>query len=352
MIILGIETTCDETGVGIVKDGREVLSNVVASSAVMHKKFGGIVPEVAAREQARTVIPCVRQALRQAGCKLLDIDAFAVANGPGLVGSLLAGVETAKTLAFVCEKPLFAVNHLVGHVYANWVNQDHSAEIIDHRKKKSTMNYELRTPNFPLVALIVSGGHTDLILMLYHGKYKWLGGTRDDAAGEAFDKVARFLGLGYPGGPEIERMASSYKLEVTSYKFPRPMINEDNFDFSFSGLKTAVVNLVHGSQSTVYSKEEIACTFQDAVVDVLVEKTIKAAKKYNAKSIVVGGGVAANELLRSRFKVDGSRIGIPVYFPKKGLSVDNGAMIAAAAFYQTNFTDPLIIQAEPGLHFA
>lgn len=346
MVILGIETTCDETGVGIVRDGREVLANIVSSSADLHKKYQGVVPEVAAREQVKVIIPVIEEALGEAR-KISNLDAIAVAHGPGLVGSLLIGVETAKTLAVVFGKPLIGVNHLVGHVYANWLASNP------------------KLPSFPLISLIVSGGHTDLILMKGHQKYQWLGGTRDDAAGEAFDKVARVLGLGYPGGPEVEAIASKYQILDTRYqipKFPRPLINEDNFDFSFSGLKTAVVNfagkhLRGGVKPTSGPHLEgevisaIAYEFQKAIVDVLVIKTIRAAKKFGAKSIVVGGGVAANGELRSQLAVHGSQINIPVYFPPKNLSVDNGTMIAAAAFYQKSFVDPLEISADPGLFF-
>src|SRR3989344_862975 len=212
-----------------------------------------------------------------------NIDAIAVAHGPGLIGSLLIGMETAKALAIAWDKPLVPVNHLVGHVYANWIKQDLSTEIIDHRKNNPTMNYDLRTPNFPIVALIVSGGHTDLVLMTGHGKYRLLGSTLDDAAGEAFDKVARVFGLGYPGGPEIERLASqisNIKNQKSKIELPRPMIGSKSFDFSFSGLKTAVVNLVDSSQLTVDGKAKVAAEFQQAVVDVLVATTVKAAQKF------------------------------------------------------------------------
>lgn len=350
MIILGIESTCDETGVGIVQDGVAVLANVVASSAAIHKKYGGVIPEIAAREQVSSIIPVTQEGLHRARLTFGDVDQLAVAFGPGLLGSLLVGVEAAKTLAIVFTKPLVAVNHLIGHVYANFVREISNL------------------PQFPIVALIVSGGHTDLLLMKGHGEYRWLGGTRDDAAGEAFDKVARILGLGYPGGPEVEKVASQSldKLRMTLskskgqsqsikskrfFKLPRPMIGEDNFDFSFSGIKTAVANLVHSRQFTVYSKSEIAHEFQEAIVEVLAKKTIRAAQKFRAKSIVVGGGVAANSVLRSRLTVGGSRLRIPVFSPPKDLSIDNGVMIAAAAFWQKNFADPLILQADPTLHF-
>ncbi|MEK7561927.1 MAG: tRNA (adenosine(37)-N6)-threonylcarbamoyltransferase complex transferase subunit TsaD, partial [Patescibacteria group bacterium] len=324
MIILGIETTCDETGVGIVKNGREILANVVASSAAIHKKYGGVVPEIAAREQVRSIIPVTQEGLHRARLTFSDVDQLAVAFGPGLLGSLLVGVEAAKTMAIIFAKQLVPVNHLVGHVYANWL-------IVESRflKKSSsqfteekTVNRQLKTvnlPQFPIVALIVSGGHTDLILMDGHRDYKWLGGTRDDAAGEAFDKVARILGLGYPGGPEVERVARQFTLRQAqgntersrsitvdplreasrsrlTVRLPRPMISEDNFDFSFSGIKTAVADKLSLRSSSlnpstssglgtaglrVKSLElretdtaQIAYEFQNAITDILVVKTL------------------------------------------------------------------------------
>src|SRR3990167_2931683 len=358
MKILGIETTCDETGAAVVKDGRLVLSNITASSANLHEKYGGVVPEVAAREQIKVIIPVIEEALIKASQILnskheilnksqkskiqnwakKNIDAIAISHGPGLIGSLLIGVETAKSLALAWEKPLIGVNHLVGHIYANWISLDNK-------------------PKFPLIALIVSGGHTDLILMRKHGDFKLIGTTLDDSAGEAFDKVARLLGLGYPGGPEIERLASqirSTKSEIRNIKLPRPMIASKDFNFSFSGLKTAVVNLVHSDEAIVHSKQKksaVADEFQKAVVDVLVKKTIDAAQKFDCNSIVVGGGVAANTLLRSQMADAATRISRKVFFPSKTLSVDNGAMIAAAAFFVNKKIDPLELQADPGLHF-
>src|SRR3989344_2298976 len=375
MKILGIETTCDETGAAVVEDGRLVLSNIVASSANLHEKYGGVVPEVAAREQIKVIITVIEEDIAKAARMANDptsikisadrqipniisagrqakqiqnpdiqnwvkknIDAIAISHGPGLIGSLLIGVETAKALALVWEKPLIGINHLVGHIYANWISLDNK-------------------PRFPLIALIVSGGHTDLILMRKHGDFKLIGKTLDDSAGEAFDKVARLLGLGYPGGPEIERLASqirSTKSEIRNIKLPRPMIASKDFNFSFSGLKTAVVNLVHSDEAIVHSKQKKSAAaeeFQKAVVDVLVKKTIDAAQKFDCNSIVVGGGVAANTLLRSQMADAATRISRKVFFPSKTLSVDNGAMIAAAAFFVNKKMDPLELQADPGLHF-
>jgi len=378
MRIIGIETTCDETGVAIVEDGLRVLANVVASSVDLHKKYGGVVPEVAAREQVRVMVPVIEEAIVNAiktrnspfdkklaqgeqfeirnkfqNSKIQkwvreNIDAIAVAHGPGLIGSLLIGVETAKTLALVWGKPLVSVNHLIGHVYANWLSVD-SSQFTENNSGPLTVS---REPIFPLIALIVSGGHTDLILMIDHGKYEWLGGTLDDAAGEAFDKVARVLGLAYPGGPEIERVAQQLTIdnEQLTLHLPRPMIDSDDFDFSFSGLKTAVVNLVN--QSNVKGqRSQVASEFQQAIVDVLVTKTIRAVKKYKAKSIVVGGGVAANESLRSQLTDHSSQLGIPVFFPSKELAIDNGAMIAAAAYYNFKPVPYFKLSADPGLYF-
>lgn len=366
MKILGIESTCDETGVGIVEgdtsisSGLKILSNVVSSSVDLQKKYGGVVPEVAAREQVNVIIPVLEEALKKANHKSSEIDAISVANGPGLIGSLLIGVETSKALALAWNKPLIGVNHLIGHIYANWLDTNvNRVSLIANGDNRNPDERETARdlPEFPLIALVVSGGHTDLIMMKDHGKYEWLGGTLDDAAGEAFDKVARVLGLGYPGGPEIEKVASGLSLVTsnqklaTSFCFPRPMMNSNDFNFSFSGLKTAVVNKVSQLSNIKGQTCAIAIEFQQAIVDVLVTKTINAAKKHRVKSIVVGGGVAANELLRSEFIVHNKRSGIEIFFPPKELSVDNGVMIAAAAFYNFKKIDPLTIAANPSLYF-
>lgn len=342
MNILGIESTCDETGVAVVLDGREVLVNLVSSSVNFHKKYGGVIPEVAAREQLRVMIPLIAEATRVVSRD--KIDAIAVSFGPGLVGSLLVGVETAKALSYCWEKPLIAVNHLVGHIYANWLIVD-SSQLIDSKNGGK--------PKFPAVGLVVSGGHTDLILIKGHRNFKLLGSTLDDAAGEAFDKVSRFLGLGYPGGPEIERCARKFRIsnlefQINRVDFPRPLINANNYDFSFSGLKTAVVNYVNRSSGLV-NREKIAYYFQEAVVDVLVTKTLAASEKFAAESIIVAGGVAANNRLRDEFKKRGE--GLKIFFPDKKFSVDNGAMIAAAAFFNQDFSNPLKLSASPSLHF-
>ena len=394
MNILGIETTCDETGVAIVKDGKEILANIVASSVNLHKKYGGVVPEVAAREQVRVMIPVLKEAISKARIPDNKIDAVACAYGPGLIGSLLVGVETAKALALAWDKPLIPINHLLAHVYANWLSVD-SSQITDGNRQQLTVN---REPQFPLVALIVSGGHTDLVLMSDHGKFRFLGGTRDDAAGEAFDKVARILDLPYPGGPEIEKLAVDYKLprpersrysslslheradtpelgsmyslsrihpqtvnpqrSASEYNFkqnkfnlPKPMVSGDNFDFSFSGIKTAVVNLSKKFSLSFQDKTEIAYKFQEAVCEVLVKKTHKAASKYKVRSIVAGGGVAANSELRSRMSDPAKNGQLSIFFPEKELSIDNGAMIAVCAYYLSKKEPPLFLKADPSLHF-
>lgn len=367
MIILGIETTCDETGAALVKDGRSIIGNVVVSSAELHKKFGGIVPEVAAREQISAIIPAVKEALDFHTSPLISsIDAIAVAHGPGLIGSLLIGVETAKTLALVWNKPLIAVNHLTGHVYANWLVNEKVSKVPNVSKVPQAVEQKKPgapdIPNFPLVALVASGAHTDLILMTGHNRFRWLGGSLDDAAGEAFDKVARVLGLGYPGGPQIERAAqqlthapfgagqASDNSQLT-FHFPRPLINNDDFDFSFSGLKTAVVNHVSQLSNVKGQVSAIAFEFQNAVCDVLVTKTIRAARKFNARSIIVGGGVAANSELGHRMSDIGEKYRIQVFFPPAHLAVDNGAMIAAAAFFTKSYVYPQKLSANPNLHF-
>lgn len=345
MKILAIETSCDETGAAIIEDGQKILANVLSSSVKQFEEYGGIVPELAAREQIKAIIPVIDTAFKKAKITPQQIDAIAVTIGPGLIGSLLVGVETAKTIAYVLKKPIVPVNHLLGHIYANWLQTS------------------LNPPKFPFVALVVSGGHTDLILMQNHSKYKWLGGTLDDAAGEAFDKVGRLLGLGYPGGPAIEKIAQTGN--PNAYNFPRPLINSGKFDFSFSGLKTAVVNFVRNSPNLAKTSKhqlglkadnkqviaDLAASFQQAVIDVLTLKTIKAAQKHGVREIVVGGGVAANSALRSQLTTQSAKLGINVKFPEINLAIDNGAMIAAAAYFNFKPQSPLKIQSQPGLYF-
>lgn len=315
MRILGIETSCDETAAAVVKDGIKILSNVVASSVEIHQKTGGIIPEVAAREQVRCIIPVIKEALTS------KIDAIAVTIGPGLIGSLLVGIETAKTLAYVWKKPIIPVNHLQAHLYANWL--------------------ENKKPQFPTIGLVVSGGHTDLVLMKDHGKLKWLGGTRDDAAGECFDKTARLLGLGYPGGPAIEKTAQ--KGNPQAFDLPRPMIKQKNFDFSFAGLKTAVLRVTK-EQKTKIKKEDLAASIQQAIIDVLVEKTVRAAEKYKVKSVLLAGGVAANRRLREKMKLE-----INLFVPPPKLCTDNATYVASCAYFNYQPISWQKIKADPGL---
>ncbi len=325
-LILAIESSCDETGIALVEGGRRIHANVVASQVALHALTGGIVPEVAARAHLRWILPVLDEALADAGVTVADVDAVAVTHGPGLAGSLLVGINTAKTLAWVHDKPLVGVNHLEGHVYAAW--------LLDPGQD------ELPEPAFPLVALVVSGGHTFLVEMLDHLRYRLLGQTVDDAAGEAFDKVGRLLGLGYPGGPEIQRVAALAATHDAA--FPRAWLG-DSFNFSFSGLKTAarrIVDAARADEGVAATPEvalpaprvaELAWGFQDAVTDVLVTKTIRAARASGARSIVIGGGVAANAALRERLTGEAAGLGIRLVIPRPGLCTDNGAMIGAAA---------------------
>ncbi|MBF8268261.1 MAG: metal-dependent protease [Dehalococcoidia bacterium] len=315
MKILGIETSCDETAAAVVEDGVTILSNVVASQEQLHARFGGIVPEVASRQHLLTMVPVVQEALARAGVGWDDLAAVAVTHGPGLAGSLLVGVSMAKSLAFSRRLPLVPVNHLEGHIYANWLASP--------------------VPEFPLVCLIVSGGHTGLFLMEGHGQYKSLGQTRDDAAGEAFDKVARLLGLGFPGGPAIQRIAQG--VEARGYALPRAWLRGTD-DFSFSGLKTAVLRLVKGQENAgSFTPEDskdmarMAASFQEAVVDVLVTKTLETAQREGAREVLLGGGVAANLLLRDEMA---ARSPIPVRVAPPHLCTDNAAMIAACGYFR------------------
>ncbi|OGM15824.1 tRNA (adenosine(37)-N6)-threonylcarbamoyltransferase complex transferase subunit TsaD [Candidatus Woesebacteria bacterium RBG_19FT_COMBO_42_9] len=332
MNILGIETSCDETAASIVKDGRKILSNIVATSVEMHTKTGGIIPEKAAREQIRSILPVVQNAMLNAKCQISNIDAVAITVGPGLIGSLLVGVETAKTLALLWEKPIIPVNHLVAHIYANWLAPE--------QEGKRVKEYKL--PKFPALALVVSGGHTDLVLMKGRGKLKWIGGTRDDAAGEAFDKSARLLGLPYPGGPSISKEAAKFLSKNPKTKltlFPRPIIDEQNFDWSFSGLKTAVLRETQKLDSKLIPLiPKLAAEVQEAIVDVLVEKTLRAVKKFKPESLLLAGGVAANSRLREKFQLSiiNSQFSIDFRVPPPPLCTDNAAYIAAYAYYNNS----------------
>ncbi|NWG18396.1 MAG: tRNA (adenosine(37)-N6)-threonylcarbamoyltransferase complex transferase subunit TsaD [Chloroflexi bacterium] len=322
--VLGIETSCDETAAAVVLDGRTILSTIVASQIDLHARYGGVFPEVASRAHIEAIGAVVEQAVHDAGVGYDQIDAIAVTRGPGLVGSLLVGVNYAKGLALATGKPLLGINHLEGHVYSLWLTEP---------------NREIK---FPVLVLIVSGGHTELLLMEDHGQYRRLGGTLDDAAGEAFDKVGRLLGLPFPGGPNIERAAMMGN--AIAYKFPRAK-RDDSYDFSFSGLKTAVLREVtvppasgeprrRGETPRLradVSINDVAASFQDALVSALVDKTARAAKAYQVTEILLAGGVSANQVLRQRMRAEA---GLPVRYPPLNLCTDNAAMIAAAGFYR------------------
>jgi N6-L-threonylcarbamoyladenine synthase len=345
MLILGIETSCDETAAAVVENGTKILSNVVASSVELHQKTGGIIPEVAAREQIKCIIPVINEAIKQSSnITINNINALAVTVGPGLIGSLLVGVETARTLAYVWKKPIIPVNHLQAHLYANWLTA------VDGRRKA-----EDGLPEFPAVGLVVSGGHTDLVLMKNHGKIKWLGGTRDDAAGECFDKAARVLGLGYPGGPAIAAEAAKFLISNFQFpiKLPRPMIDDDNFDFSFSGLKTAIINEVKKikdrKQFSKITIQQLSFEIQETITDVLVAKTIRAAQKYQVKSILLAGGVAANSRLREKFKLSIIHSPFTIYQPPPRLCTDNAAYIASCAYFNYKPVAWQKISTQPGL---
>ena len=329
MKILGIETSCDETAAAIIENGEKILSNIVATSADMHAKTGGVIPEEAARQQVISVLPVIETAFKEAGLSEKDIDLVAVTVGPGLIGSLLVGIETARTLSLLWKKPVVAVNHLVAHVYANWLSG--------------------KNPKFPALALVVSGGHTDLVLMKSHGNLEWIGGTRDDAAGEAFDKTARLLGLEYPGGPSISREAKKYFKGARLKLFPRPMINEDNFDWSFSGLKTAVLRAVEKQKSLDVPR--FSAEIQEAIVDVLVEKTLRAVKKFKPQSLLLAGGVAANQRLREKFEseIKNQKLKIKFFAPPPSLCTDNAAYIASSAYFINSPTGWQQLEANPEL---
>ena len=342
--ILGIETSCDETAAGVVEDGRTLRSNVISSQADLHAAYGGVVPEIASRQHVRDLVPVLEQAAADSGLGLEDMDAIAVTFGPGLAGSLITGVNAAKAIAYSLGIPLLGVNHLEGHIYASWLSQGGS-------EKPPEID-----PGFPLACLIASGGHTDLLLMEGHGRYKLVGRTRDDAAGEAFDKAARILGLGFPGGPEIQRVSEGATGEE---KLPRAWM-KDSLDFSFSGLKTALLHLAQDRGIYPTPEEgldparqmrlirEMAAAFQESVVDVISSKLVSMAAKYRVKGLVLGGGVTANTRLREEIV---RRSPLPVIIPPPVLCTDNGAMIAACGYfqYQRGEESALDIDVDPGL---
>ena len=351
-LILSIETSCDETGIALIEGERRIVRNVVASQVALHAPSGGIVPEVAARAHLRWIVPVLDEVWADAGVTWDDIDGIAVTYGPGLAGSLLVGINFAKALAWVHDRPLIPVNHLEGHVYAGW--------LLDPEEDEATRP----EPVFPLVALVVSGGHTFLAEMPDHLSYRLLGTTVDDAAGEAFDKVGRLLGLGYPGGPAIQKAAAG--ATQRDVRFPRAWMG-DTYDWSFSGLKTAARRIVGEARVTEGLSDddpdarlsegtvaELAYGFQDAVVDVLVTKTIRAAEAVGARSIVLGGGVAANSVLRDRLRDEATARDLPLIVPRPGLCTDNGAMIGAAGVrrFLAGERGSLDLDARPSLPLA
>lgn len=309
MKILAIETSCDDTAVAVL-DNCKILANLVASQEKLHASFGGVVPEVASREHLKAIYPLIDLALKRSKLTPKQIDRITVTSEPGLLGSLLVGINAAKTLGYLWDRPVIEINHLLGHVYAGFIDNK---------------------PRFSLIALISSGGHTELVLVRRHGEYKYLGGTRDDAAGEAFDKAARVLGLGYPGGPAIAAVAANVQYPMSNKKqevakLPRPMLDEDNLDFSFSGLKTALIR-AKGKRA------DLAYEFQEAVVDVLSSKLMRAAKRYKVKTVLLGGGVAANQCLRDRVTSLAKKNKLKLVVPDFKYCTDNAVMIGAAAYY-------------------
>jgi N6-L-threonylcarbamoyladenine synthase len=329
--ILAFETSCDETGVAVIEDGRRIRANVLASQIATHQKTGGIVPEIAAREHLRAIDPLVEDALSTAGLTLREIDSVAATVGPGLIGCLLVGANYARALALGAGLPFIGVNHLEGHVYANWL---------------ITSDPPQPEPELPAIVLVVSGAHSDLVLMEHHREFRLLGRTIDDAAGEAFDKVARLLGLGFPGGPEIERVARGG--DPNAVPLPRAWL-ADSYDFSFSGLKTAVLRYVR--EHPDFSVADVAASFQRAVGEVLAEKTARAAAEYGARSVLLGGGVAANTPLREEVA---KRVGVErLRVPPPRLCTDNGAMVGAAAFYSLRYrTNETPLAVRPNMKLA
>ncbi|RFB11019.1 tRNA (adenosine(37)-N6)-threonylcarbamoyltransferase complex transferase subunit TsaD [Bacillus sp. HNG] len=329
-LIMGIETSCDETAVSIVRNGREILSNVVASQIESHKRFGGVVPEIASRHHVEAITLVIEEALKQADVHFEDIDGIAVTEGPGLVGALLIGVNAAKAVAFAHDIPLLGVHHIAGHIYANRLVEE---------------------LEFPLLALVVSGGHTELVYMEEHASFKVIGETRDDAAGEAYDKVARTLSLPYPGGPHIDRLAHE---GTATIDLPRAWLEEDSYDFSFSGLKSAVINTLHNAEQRgeTIDPKNLAASFQESVIDVLVTKTVKAAKEYQVKQVLLAGGVAANKGLRAALEDAFSEMPeVKLIIPPLSLCTDNAAMIAAvgSVLYGKGKRSSYALNANPGL---
>lgn len=344
MKVLGIETSCDETAAGIVEDGKKLLSNIVFSSMDLHKAYGGIVPEIAARSHIESIIPVVTNALEQAACRWQDIDAIAVTNGAGLGGSLLVGVTTARTLAIARQKPLYGINHVEAHIYANFITEISSRFKAQGSKLKLPSNQ----PEFPMLGIIVSGGHSQLVLWRDHFDYQLLGRTHDDAIGEAFDKVARIIGLPYPGGPSIEKTAKSG--DPHAFKFPKAKL-DNKYDFSFSGLKTAVLRTAQAEIGKDFSYpshqiaeqlsdnqvRDIAASFQHVAIETVVDKVKIACQEFKPKSLVIGGGVAASQELRRQLN---AKLPIKTGFTDQQLCTDNGAMVAALGCYKITRNQP------------
>lgn len=326
---MGIETSCDETAVAIVKNGREVLSNVIASQIESHKRFGGVVPEIASRHHVEEITIVIEEALKRADITFADIDAIAVTEGPGLVGALLVGVNAAKAVSFAHNIPLVGVHHIAGHIYANRIITEFT---------------------FPLLSLVVSGGHTELVLMEEHGVYKVIGETRDDAVGEAYDKVARSLKLPYPGGPHIDRLAHEGEASI---KLPRAWLEEGSYDFSFSGLKSAVLNTLHNADQRGEDIEpkDLAASFQESVIEVLVSKTKRAAEEFQVRQVLLAGGVAANRGLRKALEESFSESEVELIIPPLELCTDNAVMIAAvgSVMFEKGKTSDSRLNANPGL---
>ena len=331
MKILAFETSCDETSCAVIEDGRKILSNIISTQVPIHKKFGGVVPEIASRHHIEDVLPVAMEALTEASCDWKDIDAVAVTEGPGLVGALLVGVAAAKAAAWALDKPLIGVNHMEGHIFANFLQ-----------------NPDLEPP---FLALVVSGGHTMLVVVRDYNTFELLGETRDDAVGEAFDKIARIMGYPYPGGPHIDRLAKQGNLHAIP--FPTPLHKEHSFDFSFSGLKSAVINYLHTKEmkKETVSNEDVAASFQYTVVNTLVTKAMEAMEKTKLTTIVLAGGVAANSGLREELKKECDKRNFRMSYPDSILCTDNGAMIGCRAYYMAQIGDyaNLTLNANPRL---
>lgn len=327
--VLGIETSCDETAASVVKNGTEIISNVVASQIESHKRFGGVVPEIASRHHVEQITFVIEEALETSGLAPDQLSAVAVTEGPGLVGALLVGVNAAKAFAFAHGLPLVGVHHIAGHIYANRLEQE---------------------MEFPLLALVISGGHTELILMKEHGDFELIGETRDDAAGEAYDKVARTLNLPYPGGPHIDRLAHESDRAID---FPRSWLEEGSYDFSFSGLKSSVLNFMHNAaqRGEQVDPKHVAAGFQASVVEVVTGKTLRAARQYGVKQVIAAGGVAANKGLRTSLEATFKKEGIPFFIPPLPLCTDNAAMIAAAGtvMFEKGLHHTMKMNGRPGM---